>query len=52
MLPAMYPKAYRFIAEMREIAAYTAPDEAGEHIYEGAARFYERVASEVAATPR
>ena len=50
MLPAMYPKAYRFIAEMREIAAYTAPDEAGERIYEGAARFYERTASEVAAT--
>jgi 3-hydroxyisobutyrate dehydrogenase-like beta-hydroxyacid dehydrogenase len=51
MLPAMYPKAYRFVAEMREIAKYTAPDDAGEHIYEGAARFYERVASEVAATP-
>jgi hypothetical protein len=44
----MYPKAYRWVAEMREIAAYTAPDEASEQIYEGAAQFYERVAREVA----
>ena len=48
-VPGMVPKAYRWIAEMREIAAYTAPDEAGEHIYEGAARFYERVADAAAA---
>jgi 3-hydroxyisobutyrate dehydrogenase-like beta-hydroxyacid dehydrogenase len=47
-VPGMYPKAYRWIAEMREIAVYASPDEAGERIYEGAARFYEQVAREAA----
>jgi len=47
-VPNMYPKAYRWIAEMREIAAYTSPDEAGARMYEGAARFYEHVAREAA----
>jgi 3-hydroxyisobutyrate dehydrogenase-like beta-hydroxyacid dehydrogenase len=47
-VPGMYPKAYRWVSEMREIAAYTAPDQAGESIYEGAATFYERVAREAA----
>jgi 3-hydroxyisobutyrate dehydrogenase-like beta-hydroxyacid dehydrogenase len=45
-VPSMYPKAYRWIAEMREIAAYTAPDEAGERIYDGAARVYEQIVRE------
>lgn len=45
-VPSMYPKAYRWVAEMREIAAYGASDEAVASIYEGAARFYERVAHE------
>ena len=49
MLAQMEPKAYRWIAEMREISDYTAPDEAGTRIYEGMARFYERVAETVAA---
>ena len=50
-VPGMVPKAYRWVAEMREIAAYTAPDEAGTRLYEGAARFYERVAEGAAAKP-
>jgi 3-hydroxyisobutyrate dehydrogenase-like beta-hydroxyacid dehydrogenase len=49
-VPSMHPKAYRWIAEMREIAAYTTPDEAGERIYEGIARFFERIAREFSAT--
>jgi hypothetical protein len=46
----MRPKAYRWIAEMREIAAFAAPDDAGQHVYDGAARFFERVADEAAIT--
>jgi 3-hydroxyisobutyrate dehydrogenase-like beta-hydroxyacid dehydrogenase len=44
-VPGMPPKAYRWVAEMREIAAYAAADEAAELIYEGLARFYERIAA-------
>lgn len=47
-VPSMYPKAYRWVAEMREIAAYAGSDEAAASIYAGAARFYERVAREAA----
>jgi putative dehydrogenase len=45
-VPGMYPKSYRWVAEMREIAEYTAPDDAGQQIYEGVAQFFERIASE------
>jgi 3-hydroxyisobutyrate dehydrogenase-like beta-hydroxyacid dehydrogenase len=45
-VPGMYPKSYRWIAEMREIADYTAPDDAGQQIYHGVAQFFERIASE------
>ena len=45
-VPSMPPKAYRWVAEMREIAAYAARDEAAAAIYEAAARFYGRVARE------
>jgi hypothetical protein len=38
-VPGMYPKAYRWIAEMREIAAYAAPDDAADRIYEGSRAF-------------
>jgi putative dehydrogenase len=43
-VPKMYPKAYRWVAEMREIAAYLEADPAGRAMFEGAARLYERIA--------
>ena len=45
-LPDMVPKAYRWVAEMREIGAFLGEDEAGRIIFEGAARLYVRIASE------
>ena len=43
-VPSMYPKAYRWIAEMEEIAAFLKDDPAAPAIYQGIARLYERVA--------
>jgi L-threonate 2-dehydrogenase len=43
-VPSMYPKAYRWIAEMEEIAAFLKDDAAAPAIYQGIARLYERVA--------
>jgi L-threonate 2-dehydrogenase len=43
-VPSMYPKAYRWVAEMEEIAEFLDGDAAAPAIYEGIARFYERVA--------
>jgi L-threonate 2-dehydrogenase len=48
-VPRMYPKAYRWVAEMEEIAAYLEADPAGAQIYRGAARLYERLAEAHAA---
>jgi hypothetical protein len=45
-VPNMYPKAYRWVAEMEEIAAFLEDDPAAPAIYEGIARFYERIAAE------
>jgi L-threonate 2-dehydrogenase len=45
-VPAMFPKAYRWVAEMEEIAAFLGGDESGAMIYRGAARLYARVAEE------
>jgi len=41
---SMYPKAYRWIAEMEEIADFLGAPSSGSTIYEGAARFYEQIA--------
>jgi 3-hydroxyisobutyrate dehydrogenase-like beta-hydroxyacid dehydrogenase len=49
-VPAMFPKAYRWVAEMEEIAAFLSDDPAAAHIYAAAARLYERFA-EGADTP-
>jgi putative dehydrogenase len=46
-LPEMFPKAYRWVAEMREISGFLAEDEAASMIYEGAARLYARLAEDV-----
>lgn len=47
-LPDMVPKAYRWVAEMREIAGFLAEDPAAAAMFEGAARFYERIAADAA----
>jgi 3-hydroxyisobutyrate dehydrogenase-like beta-hydroxyacid dehydrogenase len=43
-LSAMPPKAYRWIAEMHEIANFVGEDPAAHELYTGAAHFYEQVA--------
>jgi 3-hydroxyisobutyrate dehydrogenase-like beta-hydroxyacid dehydrogenase len=45
-MPAMFPKAHRWVAEMEEIAAFLGDSENGAAIYEGMARLYERVAAD------
>lgn len=47
-LAIMPPKAYRWVAEMREIADFVAVDPAAHDIYEGTARFYEEIAADYA----
>src|SRR5262245_2405725 len=45
-MPAMYSKAYRWIAEMEEIAEFVGDDPAARQILEGTARLYERLAAD------
>lgn len=45
-LPDMYPKAYRWVAEMHEIAAFLEDDEAAGAMFEGAAKIYDRLAQD------
>jgi len=45
-LSLMPPKAYRWIAEMHEIAGFVGDDPAAKELYEGAAHFYERIADD------
>jgi putative dehydrogenase len=45
-LALMPPKAYRWIAEMHEIADFVGEDPAGHELYVGAAHFYEQVAKD------
>jgi 3-hydroxyisobutyrate dehydrogenase-like beta-hydroxyacid dehydrogenase len=45
-MPAMYSKAYRWVAEMEEIAAFVADDPAAHQMFEGYARLYERLAAD------
>jgi L-threonate 2-dehydrogenase len=47
-VPAMYPKAYRWVAEMEEIAEFVAEDGAASLFFEGAARLYDRLAEDLA----
>jgi L-threonate 2-dehydrogenase len=47
-LPMMPAKAYRWIAEMHEIAGFVGADPAARELYEGAAHFYERLAEDFA----
>jgi putative dehydrogenase len=43
-VPAMFPKAYRFVAEMEEIAEFVGDDPAARQMYEGYAQLYQRLA--------
>jgi putative dehydrogenase len=45
-LASMPPKAYRWVAEMDEIAGFVGDDATGHELYEGAARFYEQIAED------
>ena len=47
-MPDMLPKAYRWVAEMREIATFLGPDDPAAMMFEGAARVYERLAADEA----
>jgi 3-hydroxyisobutyrate dehydrogenase-like beta-hydroxyacid dehydrogenase len=44
-VPDMRPKAYRWVAEMQQIAEFVGDAENGATIYEGAAILYQRIAS-------
>jgi 3-hydroxyisobutyrate dehydrogenase-like beta-hydroxyacid dehydrogenase len=46
-VPNMYAKAYRWVAEMEEIAAFAGEDPAAAQLYDAAARLYERIAVDV-----
>lgn len=45
-MPNMYSKAYRWVAEMEEIAQFVGEDPAARKFYEGAAQLYERIATD------
>ncbi|MCC6889593.1 MAG: NAD(P)-dependent oxidoreductase [Hyphomicrobiales bacterium] len=47
-LALMPPKAYRWIAEMQEIANFVGDDPAGHELYAGAAHVYEQIARDFA----
>ena len=46
-MPKMPDKAYRWVAEMEEIAEFVGEDPAGKQFYLGAARLYERIAADL-----
>jgi L-threonate 2-dehydrogenase len=45
-MPKMPSKAYRWVAEMEEIAAFIGEDQPGAGFYHSAARLYERIAAD------
>jgi len=50
--PNMFSKAYRWVAEMEEIAGFTGEDAAAGQLFDAAARFYERIAEDYAGDHR
>jgi len=46
-VPTMFPKAYRWVAEMEQIAEFIGDPAAGATIYEGAARLFEGIAQAI-----
>lgn len=51
-LPDMLPKAYRWVAEMQEIAAFAAEDTAAREVFKGFAQLFERISRDVAGDRR
>lgn len=45
-VPAMHAKAYRWVAEMEEVAGFVGEGREDATIFAGAARFYERIAAD------
>jgi putative dehydrogenase len=45
-MPRMYSKAYRWVAEMEEIAGFVGEDPAAAQFFQAAARLYERIAAD------
>jgi hypothetical protein len=46
-IPDMFPKAYRWVAEMEQIAEFIGDSREGTIIYDGCACLYEWIASEL-----
>jgi 3-hydroxyisobutyrate dehydrogenase-like beta-hydroxyacid dehydrogenase len=46
-IPDMFPKAYRWVAEMEQISEFIGAEHEGANIYDGMARLYEWIASEL-----
>jgi putative dehydrogenase len=44
-IPSMFPKAYRWVAEMEEIAHFLEADAPAKDIYRAIGRLYERMAA-------
>jgi hypothetical protein len=47
-VPDMLPKAYRWVGEMREIAAYVGEDAAARDVFVGFAALFDRIARDTA----
>lgn len=45
-VPDMYPKAYRWVAEMREIAEFLGPDDPAVRVFEANAEIFSRIAED------
>jgi 3-hydroxyisobutyrate dehydrogenase-like beta-hydroxyacid dehydrogenase len=46
-IPDMFPKAYRWVAEMEQLAEFIGDEREGGHIYDGMARLFQWIASEL-----
>jgi len=51
-VPASFPKAYRWVAEMQEIAKFAAADPAAAAIFGGASEHYSRITADLAGERR
>jgi L-threonate 2-dehydrogenase len=51
-IPGMFPKAYRWVAEMQEIAEFAGDDRSAADIFDSFSSLYERIASDAAGENR
>jgi 3-hydroxyisobutyrate dehydrogenase-like beta-hydroxyacid dehydrogenase len=51
-VPDMLPKAYRWVAEMQEIASFAAEDAAARDVFNGFARLFERISRDLSGEKR